>query len=177
MGRIVVRLCTKCRAEKPESDFNRYGGKKKGLRPDCRACQSKRFAAYAARNQASFAARAAAYRRDNREKCIATQARYRAANRDQIKIKNSRRDYRWCALEQKYGVTKEMFDAMLAAQDGRCAICRTDSPGKRGFGVDHDHETGRVRGLLCNLCNAGLGCFKDDVDRMSAGIDYLRRYR
>jgi hypothetical protein len=74
----------------------------------------------------------------------------------------------------KYGITVDDYDALFASQAGRCAICSTDSPGGRGrFHVDHDHATGEVRGLLCTNCNAGLGQFKDDPDRLGAAIRYL----
>lgn len=73
-----------------------------------------------------------------------------------------------------YGLTPEAFARMLADQEGRCAICRTDDPGgKGGWHVDHDHETKAVRGLLCQRCNLGLGNFQDDVNRLQSAYDYL----
>jgi predicted nucleic acid-binding Zn ribbon protein len=74
-----------------------------------------------------------------------------------------------------YGITAEEYDALLAAQEGRCAICGSpDWPGKGNRPhIDHDHETGRIRGLLCNNCNTGLGQFKDDPQRLRAAIRYL----
>jgi hypothetical protein len=75
----------------------------------------------------------------------------------------------------KYGLTPAAFDAMLAGQGGRCAICGTDEPGWHGWNVDHDHETGVVRGILCGHCNVGLGHFADDADRLRAAADYLDR--
>src|SRR6266496_2487695 len=74
-----------------------------------------------------------------------------------------RRRYRWL---KDYGLTPEEFDTLLASQDGRCAICRSETPKSRRNGtwcVDHDHETGRIRGLLCTACNRALGLFGDDL--------------
>lgn len=81
----------------------------------------------------------------------------------------------------KYGLTREAFDALLAAQGGACAICRSDSPGSRFWAVDHDHACcpGKtscgncVRGLLCGPCNVGLGCFRDSVQSLEAAALYL----
>lgn len=79
-------------------------------------------------------------------------------------------------LERKYGVDAARYDAMLAAQGGRCAICRSDTPGGRFtcFHVDHCHKTGKVRGLLCNACNHVLGCARDQVEVLQAAAAYLR---
>lgn len=78
----------------------------------------------------------------------------------------------------RYGMTVEDHDAMLAAQDGVCAICGNppDPDGVRAASrlhIDHDHATGRVRGLLCNLCNVGIGKFRDDVDLLAGAMAYL----
>jgi len=76
-----------------------------------------------------------------------------------------------------YGITREEFEARLAAQDNRCAICRSDEwVGKHNVPhVDHDHDTGEIRGLLCGRCNAGIGQFQDDPELLRRAIDYLRR--
>lgn len=76
-------------------------------------------------------------------------------------------------LENNYGLTAAAFDAMLTGQSGRCAICRTEEPGGRGWHVDHDHRTGNVRGLLCHGCNTGLGMFRDRPDALLAAVAYL----
>lgn len=73
-----------------------------------------------------------------------------------------------------YGVSREEYEALLARQDNRCAICRTDvAGGKGGWHLDHSHETGTVRGLLCHHCNLALGNFEDDPSRLRNAIAYL----
>lgn len=74
-------------------------------------------------------------------------------------------------------MTQDQFDAMLKAQDGRCAICNIESSQrKRVFAVDHCHRTGKVRALLCDTCNLGIGAFGEDRERMQKAIQYLRRH-
>ena len=79
------------------------------------------------------------------------------------------------SLRHVYGITLADFDAMLARQGGVCAICGTDRPrGRAGrLHVDHCHDTGRVRGLLCHACNTGLGHFGDSLERLRAATTYL----
>lgn len=83
-----------------------------------------------------------------------------------------------------YGLSLEGFETLLAAQGGLCAICRVDmesladSPfGKprTGVCVDHNHDTGKVRGLLCSACNKAIGLMKDNAVRLRAAADYLDR--
>ncbi len=90
-------------------------------------------------------------------------------------------DARWRARsagynrQYLYGITPDEYQAMLAKQDDRCAICRADVPGgKGGWHVDHCHETKRVRGLLCHCCNIMLGQAQDDPERLEAAARYLR---
>lgn len=83
-------------------------------------------------------------------------------------------------LRRRYGITPEQYDTMLAEQGGRCAICRTDQPGGNGnrtFHVDHDHDSGAVRGLLCSECNTGLARFRDDPHLLTAAVWYLEDVR
>lgn len=81
--------------------------------------------------------------------------------------------------ERLFGITHDDFLAMLEAQGNVCAICGNGETSKRqrSLNVDHDHETGAVRGLLCNRCNPMLGYARDDVAVLQAVIDYLRRSR
>ena len=78
-------------------------------------------------------------------------------------------------LKKMYGITPENYVEMYDAQDGKCAICGTTEPGRgaQWFCIDHCHDSGIVRGLLCNNCNTGLGAFKDNPDALLSAIDYL----
>lgn len=89
------------------------------------------------------------------------------ARRDQIA--NNRR--------YLYDITMEEFEARLASQGGVCAICRTDTWTGKGPHVDHNHETGAVRGILCHKCNLGLGKFNDDPELLRAAATYLEAVR
>ena len=73
-------------------------------------------------------------------------------------------------LRQTYGLSPEAYAAMIERQSGRCAICRRNAL----LHVDHDHESGAVRGLLCRRCNTGLGQFGDDLDLLLLAADYLK---
>lgn len=73
-----------------------------------------------------------------------------------------------------YGLTPRKYAVMLELQGGVCAICRCACKTGRNLAVDHDHDTGVVRGLLCNDCNNGLGRFADDTERLEAAINYLK---
>ncbi|MCP4251056.1 MAG: hypothetical protein GY778_28800 [bacterium] len=76
---------------------------------------------------------------------------------------------------RKYGLSVEGFRLMLYAQDGVCLLCRrTDQFGRR-LAVDHCHETGEIRGLLCGRCNVALGMLRDDPELLRAAAEYLSR--
>jgi hypothetical protein len=80
--------------------------------------------------------------------------------------------------EYLYGITRDQYEALLEAQDNACAICRTTEwNGKDNSPhVDHCHESGAVRGLLCNRCNNGLGRFRDDPSLLRAAANYLEAH-
>jgi Autographiviridae endonuclease VII len=75
----------------------------------------------------------------------------------------------------RYNLTKEEYNRMLWLQNGACAICRGIEKRKNTFNlaIDHDHKTGKVRGLLCSNCNRALGLFKDDPNLLKIAIEYL----
>lgn len=76
-------------------------------------------------------------------------------------------------LQRTYGLTLEQYAAMVEAQGGVCAICGKPPPGKFPLCVDHDHDTGRIRGLLCNPCNSLMGRWGDDAEILMAAARYL----
>lgn len=81
---------------------------------------------------------------------------------------------RFVRLKKVYGLTESQFLSLHAQQGGRCKIClKHESDMAHGLHVDHCHETGLVRGLLCFNCNRGLGSFKDDLQSLRAAIRYL----
>ena len=94
-------------------------------------------------------------------------------NPDKVREKNRRQD-----LKRTYGLTPQMWDDMLAEQNGGCAICGTTEAGGRGrFHVDHDHHTGKIRALLCTNCNVALGLVSDSPQLLRALAGYVEYHR
>lgn len=113
--------------------------------------------------------RDAAYHAANREKRIA------ACKEWHRKHPSKSREY---MLKSKYGLTLEEYDKLLEHQGGLCAICEKVPRGRGGLApVDHDHETGDIRGILCSNCNHMLGHAKDDPGILRAGAAYLEARR
>lgn len=80
----------------------------------------------------------------------------------------------WKLIESRYKLTKEEYIEILYAQGGVCGICSTVKPGRGSrLHVDHDHKTGKVRGLLCDKCNRGLGYFNDNPGILYSAYEYL----
>lgn len=75
------------------------------------------------------------------------------------------------------GVTPEEYEALLKEQKGLCAICKRGPIPPKVLSADHDHKTLRTRGLLCGLCNMGIGAFNDDVSIMKNAISYLDKHK
>ena len=97
------------------------------------------------------------------------------ATRDPTVIEETKRAIRRADLRRKFGVTPEEVDALLAEQEGRCAGCRRELPEGKGRHLDHNHETGKVRGWLCFPCNYALGLLRDDPKTLLRLVDYVHR--
>ena len=81
-------------------------------------------------------------------------------------------------LKRSFGITIEVYNSMFNSQNGKCAICGNPNQSKmRSLTVDHDHKTGKIRMLLCDMCNKGLGFFGDDIELMEKAIEYLKYHR
>lgn len=103
----------------------------------------------------------------NPDKVKAIHKRYRDAHKEQNKFRD---------LKRRYGISKDEYETLFEKQGGVCAICRHPQTGrKKLLDVDHDHVTGKVRGLLCNPHNRALGIFNDDLRLMATAMQYLER--
>lgn len=81
------------------------------------------------------------------------------------------------SLRYLYGITLKDYDELLESQGGVCAICGTDTPcGVGRFHVDHNHATGKVRGVLCHRCNLALGFSGENISILQSAIEYLVKW-
>ncbi len=87
-------------------------------------------------------------------------------------------------LRKSYRISLEDYEAMLSSQNNVCAICKTHRDFmdkkkgiKRSLAVDHDHKTGKVRGLLCHRCNTAIGLFDEALTTVESALNYLRHHK
>jgi hypothetical protein len=105
------------------------------------------------------------YYLNNTEKQNAYNKQWRLNNQNKVKNKN---------LSYKYGISIEDYNKLFEQQEGCCAICdKHQQEFKKALSVDHCHDTGKVRGLLCQHCNSVLGLSKDNIEVLQAAINYL----
>jgi hypothetical protein len=188
------KTCSVCLIEKIRSDFPKTGA-------ECKACKSLRAKKYNEDNADTLKIKKHAYYEANKEERKADARSYYYENKEDILAKVAARytpeelkvksaiqyqKHRPKRLQyakdtyspdarrlKKYGLTKEAFDGLMALQDRRCAGCLT-SFDETKLCVDHDHETGAVRGLLCGTCNRAAGLVKDNPENLERLAAYLR---
>lgn len=158
-----MKRCTVCGEEKPLDQFNRGSGRD-GRGSYCKPCAAEYARTnYHANRDQRRAAKAAA-RAANPAKYRAANAAWKAKNPEKVRDLDLRR----------YGIDSAEYDALLDRQGGGCAGCGGGPVGRRKhLDVDHDHSTGKVRGLLCSPCNMLLGKAQDDSLRLRRLADYL----
>ncbi|MCU1693912.1 MAG: hypothetical protein JWM64_3003 [Frankiales bacterium] len=144
--------CVECGATKPEQEFHREASRPSGRNRRCKECRNAINRAHVAKDRARRQESTQRWREQNPERYA-----------ESVKAHKLR----------SYGLTLELYRALVHEQDGRCAIC--EEPEKDGWdlAVDHCHRTGRVRGLLCRRCNVGLGLLRDRSDLLRAAAEYL----
>lgn len=153
--------------------------------PERSAAAAKKYnKAHPERRKAQYAA----YRTANRNKVRAASAKWGRAHNAQIVAQNriwraaNPEKVRAQKLKFNFGVTGEQYSELFAKQNGLCAVCKQPEKAVRGgavkwLAVDHAHDTGEVRALLCQSCNIALGLLNEDPERLLAARDYLLRYR
>lgn len=160
----ILTRCNKCGEDQNDDGFYWRGAERKNQRRQpCKQCISDQGTIYRNSDRANW----------NK---ITRRSYYK--HREQSRVRSRAK-----TLLKEYGITVPQYEAMVAAQDGRCAICRkleTVTDPRYGqirlLAVDHCHITGGVRGLLCSRCNMALGMFGDDLDRIMAVAAYLKLY-
>jgi hypothetical protein len=174
-GSSTVKVCRTCHEEKPASLFPGNKREKDGIDIYCRSCVSRRNRDLRKKNM---------LRKDvlvpqtkTCPKCM-TQKSGTDFHKNRRENDGLEPHCKTCFLARKrrsaYGVSKEWVADTLATQNGGCAVCKTQTPmGRGGFHVDHNHETGEVRGLLCHKCNMALGLFKDRAEILLKAISFL----
>lgn len=159
----AAKTCTKCREAKPIHEFGMVQGKPGSW---CKACNRRSAAEWRAANPDKVRERNRTVNR-NPEVQRRHQKRWQQSEAGRA---SARRTH----LKSKYGLSQEDFDRMLTEQGGRCSLCDV-APDR--LVVDHDHDTGRVRALLCDPCNRGLAAFRDNAAALVRAADYVRVWR
>lgn len=176
------KICSRCNLSKPEDDFPNL--KSKGTKGQvyrfkggvCKKCYHRARYIRTKLNPELWKKWSEKMRRRDKkkremypEKVKARQKAYEKRLKDQDLYKDT-----W--LKAKYGISQIDYDNMFKAQEGSCVICKkAQTEFDKPFQVDHCHSTGRVRGLLCFRCNAGLGHFVDSVESLKSAISYLEQ--
>lgn len=149
---MQTKVCSKCKIGKPHSEYYRDSGKGRKIRCRCKACCNADVAGWREKNRSEYNNYAAAWRAKNPERQHATD------------------------IKRHYKLSIDQYNEMLTAQACGCKICgkQHDPSLKRGrLYVDHCHDTGDVRGLLCGACNSAIGYFNHDVEIMRKAITYI----
>lgn len=147
------------------------------LKKYCAECRKKADAGYRKRNAAQVAQRSRDWARTH-PKPVLTDAQKAARDVRFKKWLDENPGALWANhIKRMYGMLPDDYESLLRSQNGVCAICRQEPvPGKR-LAVDHCHNTGIVRGLLCTNCNIGIGNLADNPARVRAAAQYLENFR
>lgn len=169
----MSKICTQCGVEKELDLFYVDRRQKTGRNSACISCIKPKLTAHYEKNKAKRCAQVRANYAANRDAKQVYSRAYQKKNSKKILAQRKDSGY---DLEYKYGLSLAQYSSMLSAQSGVCKICGAPPEDCKPHGrlnVDHDHDTGKVRGLLCNRCNVALGGFRDSPALLLSAVKYL----
>lgn len=176
----IVKVCKDCGVERPMSEFKINNTSAGGRIRTCRDCMSiKKYNRI--RRLKPYVTKSFEYP-DGTKLC--TQCNQVKPKSDfRSHYKKTGKLYSRCFVCQadsermkNYGITGDEYRAMLLAQGGVCKICNKPNWTEKFLYVDHCHDTGKIRGILCHNCNAGIGLFKDNVELLLLAAEYVKNY-
>lgn len=157
-----MKVCKKCGEEKYENDFFRRSDNPEKFEGSCKVCKTKYKREHYQSNKQKYRENRKIYYELHKDAIHSYKVNWQRSNPD--KVKNSQ-------LWHEYKIRLEEYNIILLSQNGVCKICKQTS--SQTLAVDHDHNTGKIRGLLCKSCNTGLGLFEDSIERLKNAIEYL----
>jgi len=138
-----MKVCGFCKISKPVTEF--YMQRTGHYTSYCNPCKNASLRTYYANNKDKYRV----YRRE-----------WTKANPLHVRLK-------------RHGITVHELSDLLDEQEGKCGICKVEFSDTVEYHIDHDHKTGRIRGLLCERCNVGIGMFGDDPVRLRRAVMFL----
>jgi len=147
---MINQICISCNIELPINRFE-HQNNRPNPRRKCKSCRiSQRV-----------------YSEESLIRMKEYKKKYNIGNRNYLK------NY---ALVKKYGIDLSKFNLMILQQNNKCGICSKEMVSKKKKHVDHDHNTGRVRDILCSTCNSGIGMLGDSIEHLNNAVKYLKRH-
>jgi hypothetical protein len=175
---MQTKICNTCKMEKTIDQFHKDKSGRLGVRNTCKDC-SKTYNAKWRKDHPNYSDEYHATHLEQEQAYAENRKPIRQA-KDRVRYAQNTTKIRAYKRERKYGITDQQYNEILALQKGVCAICHQPETRTNKWdhlilplAVDHDHETDRVRGLLCHNCNIALGNFQDDPQRLIVASEYL----
>jgi len=179
---LAQKVCSKCKIEKPLEEFTKNKHLKNGVISRCKECSNKYLRELNAKNPERARNAVKKWQADNKDWVKNNHKKWRDNNKEKLKgyfKKGLARDpdsFENTRLKYEYGITLEQRNQMLIDQRGFCAICGEKPDKGKKLCVDHNHETGKTRGLLCRTCNAAIGFFNESKEVVIKAVKYLEKY-
>lgn len=159
-----MKTCTKCKFSLPHDSFCKDKSNKDGLTSWCKICRNNHNKEWRENNRDKI----------NELNIKNAQKRKEYYSDPDVKLKN-----RKAFIKKKFGIEYSEYEKLSEEQNNLCAICNNTENSSRNkyLAVDHDHLTGKIRGLLCTNCNRGIGLLKDSIPVLQKAIEYLNKER